>query len=82
MQQFIFNHYVNEFGTYLFIPKRVLHGVIWSKRENTVTLPHSAQSKHSFWGEIKEMSKTKKLPSRKRTTLKLLHHRLGHKSTI
>ena len=34
-----------------------------------------------FWGEIKEMSKTKKLPSRKKIALELLHQRLGHLST-
>ena len=30
------------------------------KEKNSVTLPHSAQRKYAFWGEIKEMSKTKK----------------------
>ena len=35
------------------------------KEKNVVTLPHNAQTKHAFLGEIKEMSKTKKLPSRK-----------------
>ena len=57
MQQVIFNHYVNELGTYLFIPQRVWHGVLWVKRENAVTVPHSAQRKHAFLGEIKQMSK-------------------------
>ena len=52
-----------------------------SKEKNTVTLPHSAQRKHAFFGEIKEMSKTKKLPSRKKIALELLHQRLGHIST-
>ena len=47
----------------------VLHGVLWIKRENAVTLPHSAQRKHEFWGEIKEMSRTKKLPSRNKIAL-------------
>ena len=32
-------------------------------------------------GEIKEISKTKKLPSRKKIASELLHHRLGHRST-
>ena len=27
MRQVLFNYYVNEFGTYLFITLRVLHGV-------------------------------------------------------
>ena len=34
-----------------------------AKEENKVTLPHSAQRKHTFLGEIKEISKTKKLPA-------------------
>ena len=49
--------------TYLFIPQRVLHCVLWRKRENAVSLPHSAQRKHAFIRKIKEMSKKKKLPS-------------------
>ena len=32
--------------------------------------------------EIKEMSKTKKLPARKKIALELLCQRLGHRSTI
>ena len=51
------------------------------KEKNAVTLPHIAQRKHVFWGEIKEMSKTKKLPSRKKITLELLLQILGHRST-
>ena len=47
-----------------------------------ITLPHSAQRKHDFLGEIKEMSKTNKLPSRKKIALELLHQRLGHRSPI
>ena len=53
-----------------------------AKEKNTVTLPHSAQRKHAFWGEIKQISKTDKLPSRKKIALELLHQRLGHISTI
>ena len=34
------------------------------------------------WGEIKEMAKTKKLPSREKIALELLHQKLGHRSTI
>ena len=52
-----------------------------AKDKNAVTLPHSAQRKHAFWGEIKEMSKTKKLPSRKKIALELLHQILCHRST-
>ena len=53
-----------------------------AKDKNLVTLPHSTQSKHAFLSEIKEMSKTKKLPSRKKIALELLHQGLGHISTI
>ena len=35
-----------------------------------------------FGGGIKEMSKTKKLPSRKKIALEILHQRLGHRYTI
>ena len=44
-----------------------------AKEKNAVILPHSAHRKHAFWGEIKQMSKTKKLPSKKRICLELLH---------
>ena len=53
-----------------------------AKEKNEVTLPHSAQRKRAFWGEIKEIPKTKKLLSRKKIALELLHHRLGHRPTI
>ena len=52
-----------------------------SKEKNAVTLPHSAKRKHSFWGEIKEMSNAKKLPSRKKISLELLHQIFGHRYT-
>ena len=52
-----------------------------SENKNAVTLPHSAQRKHAFLGKIKEMSKKKKLPSRKKITLELLHTILGLRST-
>ena len=69
MQQFIFNNYVNEFRTYLFIKQGVMHGILQSKEKNEVTLPHGAQRKHAFLGKIKEISKTKKLSSRKKMDL-------------
>ena len=47
-----------------------------AKENNAVTLPHSAQRKHAFLGKIKEMSKKKKLPARKKIALELLHQRL------
>ena len=59
-----------------------MHGVIRSKRENAVTLPHSAQRKHVFLGKIKEMSKKNKTPARKKIALELFHQGLGHRSTI
>ena len=46
-----------------------------AKKENAVTLPQIAQSKHSFWREIKEVSKTNKLPAREKIALELLHQR-------
>ena len=52
-----------------------------TKEKNMVTLPHNAQSKHTFLGEIKEKSKTKKLPSRKKIALEFVHQRLGDRST-
>ena len=52
-----------------------------AKENNAVTLPHSAQRKHSFLGKTKEMSKNNKLTAGKKIALKLLHQRLGHRST-
>ena len=52
-----------------------------AKENNAVTLPHSAQRTHAFLGKIKEMSKKKKLPARKKIALELLHQILGNKST-
>ena len=51
------------------------------KDNNAVTLPHSAQREHAFLGKIKEISKKKELPARKRISLELLHQILGHRST-
>ena len=39
------------------------------------------KGKIHFWGRIKQISKAKKLPSRKKIALELLHQRLGHRST-
>ena len=52
-----------------------------SKEKNAVTLPHIAQRKYAFLGEINEMSKTRKLPARDKIALELLHQILGHRST-
>ena len=43
------------------------------KEKNAVTLPNSAQRKHAFLGKTKEISKRKKLPSRKKKSQELLH---------
>ena len=51
------------------------------KEKNAVTFPHNAQWKHAFLGEIKQMSKTKKLAPRKNIALELLQQRLGKIST-
>ena len=40
-----------------------------NKGKNAVTLPHSAQRKHTFLGETKEMSKSKKLAPRNKVAL-------------
>ena len=46
-----------------------------------VALPHSAQRKHAFLGEIKQISKSNKIAPRKKVALELLHHVSGHIST-
>ena len=71
---------MNSGYTYLF-QKGFCTVYFGSKDKNVVTLTHSAQRKHAVWGEIKEMSKTKKLLSRKKIALELLHQRLYHRST-
>ena len=58
-----------------------MHGVLWIKSENAVILPHSAHRKHASLGKIKEMFKTKKLPSRKKIASEILHQGLGHRFT-
>ena len=49
------------------------------KKDNAVTLPHSAVRKHAFVG--KSMVSSKKNPKRKKIALELMHQRLGHRST-
>ena len=51
-----------------------------AEKDNTVTLPLSAQRKPNFTGKIKDMSKKNKFPARKKIALELLHQRLGHRS--
>ena len=71
---------MNSGHTCLF-PKGFCTVYFGEKEKNAVTLPHSAQRKHAFLGKIKDMSKKKKLPARKKIALKLLHQGLGHRST-
>ena len=52
-----------------------------NKSKNAVTLPHSAQRKHTFLGKIKQMPKTKKLAPRNKIALELLQEILGHRYT-
>ena len=40
--------------------------------KNKVTLPHSAQNKHAFWGEINKIPKSKKIAPRKKDALELI----------
>ena len=72
---------MNSGHTYLFL-KGFCTVYFVAREKNAASLPHSAQTKHTFFGEIKEMLKTKKLPSRKKIALELLYHRLDHRSTI
>ena len=69
---------MNSGHTCLFY-KRFCTVYFGAKEKNAVILTHSAQRKHVFPGKIKQMSKTNKLPSRKKIGLELLHHRLGHR---
>ena len=82
MQKVTFNHYVNEFRTYVSFLKRFLTVYFGEEEKNVATLPHSAQRKHAFLGKFMEKSKKNKLPARKKISLELLHQRLGHISTI
>ena len=68
---------INEGHTCLF-HKGFCNVYFGEEDRNAVKLPHSAQKEYAFWGEIKEMPKTKKLPSKMKIALKLLHQRLSH----
>ena len=60
-------------GNYSLFQKVFCAVYFGAKEKNAVTLPNTSQRKHAFWGEIKQMSKTKKLPSRKKIALKFWH---------
>ena len=79
MRQVIFYHYVNKFGTYLYYSQGFCTVYFVAKENNPVTLPKIAQRKHAFIGKIKEISKKKKLPARKKIVLELLYQILGHR---
>ena len=76
---FSFITLINSVHTCLF-HKGVCTVFFGAKEKNAVTLTHIAQKKHVFLGKFKEISKTKKFPSRKKIALELLHQRLGHRS--
>ena len=54
-----------------------------AKENNAVTLAHSAVRKHAFMVKSMESSKknAKRNLKRKKISLELMHHRLGHRST-
>ena len=68
-------------GHNVFILQRALHGLLWNKIEKCSYITTYCTKKTCILGEIKEMSKTKKLPSRQNIALEILHQRLGHRST-
>ena len=59
---------MNSGHTYLF-HKRFCTVYLRGREKNAVMLPHITQRKHAFLGEMKELLKTKKLPSRKKVAL-------------
>ena len=60
--------FMNLGHTYLF-HKGFCTVYFGAKEKTSVTLPHSTQRGYAFLGEIKEMSKTNKLPSRRKISL-------------
>ena len=49
--------------------------------KNAVTLLNISQRIHAFFGETKQMSKSKKIATRREIDLELLQNILGHRST-
>ena len=74
--------YANELGIYLHFSFKNGTVLFSDIEKNAVTLPHSAQRKDTFLVETKENSKPQKQISKKKVYLGLLHHRLGHRSTM
>ena len=81
MQQVIFNHYINEFRTYLSFSQRVFHGVLRSKGEKCSNISTQCTKETCISRKIMEKSKKNKLPARNKIALELLHHILRHRST-
>ena len=71
---------INSVHTYLF-HKGFFTVYFEDKKENAVTLPHSAQSKYTSLVKTKEKAKSKKVSPRNKLALELLHHILGHRYT-
>ena len=61
--------------------KRFFTLYLGNKKKNAVTLLHIAQRTYEFLVKTEEKNKSKKVAPRKKVALKLLHHRLGHRST-
>ena len=82
VRSIIFHYYVNEFRTYMPFQKVFCAVSFIDDEHNTVILTHSAPQKNEFLVKTKENQKSKKLIPKKRVYLELLHHRLGHRSTM
>ena len=81
MRQVIFDHCVNELGTYLSFSQIFLHRILRIKGEYCINFTTQCTKETCISSKIKEMSKKNKLPARKKIVLELLHQRLGHRST-
>ena len=82
MRQVIFNHYVNEYRTYLSFSQRVLHSVLQSKGEKCSNITTQCTKETCISSENHGKVKDKKLPARNKIALELLHQILVHRSTI
>ena len=59
-------------GHICFLQKGFFTVYFGDKEKNAVTLPHSTQRKHEFWGGIEQMSKSTKLAPRKKFSFDFL----------
>ena len=55
--------------------------VYFGDKKKMRLLYHIVHSRNMNFGEIQQMSKSKKIAPRKKVAVKLLYHRLGHRST-